>query len=280
MEDEKVVHGTVLQVTSTMARIELGTGIGERFLPVWVPIDTGELKVAQPVILTIAPDRYSVPGSRVAKVLSIAYQTSHGTWTDRIIEKPKAPVPALKRTSPPLWTELLVKFGLAAAANCVPPLLWSENAVNALVQLYDCREAAVRGFLHYDHRWHTDTTDIIADFAASLQLEGRLRLVSQKSRHVAFEVERGGTWEHLSVNLGADPLSETLLPMLDQLAESLGATRRIFELDTGTDELAYLSRAPAEVEAMIREGLFEQAEIERVGTSTAAYDDWSDFTLD
>ena len=188
------------------------------------------------------------------------------------------------RSMPTHWGGALVEHGLLDARRLPLQLSEAVDAVGALLEVYDNREGLAYGFAYYDgRRWPDDTPDIVADVFVGLGLPGRgrtlelgagaeipdlgrllddrgLTRVRDGETAIVFEVIGPDTKPRRhAVHLGVSSVSETLMPKLDEIAAELGSRRRIYELDTGTDELGYLFREPEEIDAMVDSGLLEDA---------------------
>lgn len=212
------------------------------------------------------------------EVLSREYRAGDGSSIRRDVVWPgKAPSTAARTDGH--WLAALVEHRLVDDEARIAPEFRGTTATVALCRAYTPREAAARGFLHYDWKWANDTDDIVADFALALDAPSRFRLVSQRGRRVAFEVRAdNGSAALEAVVLGPDPLCQTLLPRMNVWAERLGLARRIYELDTRSDRMAFLCRAPEEIARMVAAGIFtgSAAPVLCGAPETGAFVDWSD----
>ena len=136
----------------------------------------------------------------------------------------------------PSWTHVLVDAGLIDAVTDVPEHLWTRRPVEALMAIYEPREAMARGFLHYELAFRQNTKSPAADFA---RLAGAPKL-DVKGIRVDSD--------------GGDGFGAAIAAVNARL-EAAGIPRRVYECRFDDYGYAFIARTPAEMTVLEAAGL-------------------------
>jgi hypothetical protein len=181
-----------------------------------------------------------------------------GTSGDRVVRGEVESFGRVGAVALPAWVSELVALGLIDTPDVLPAHAWESTPVNALAAIYEPRAAMHRGFLRYDWKFWRDTEDPAADLVAlsrASEVEARCIDPDPEEEEVRVESRVGrGRRRVTTVPLGGGSFSELVAHINDLLARA-GASRRIYEWETGGDSFAFLSVTPDEWKRLVTKGI-------------------------
>jgi hypothetical protein len=209
--------------------------------------------VGEPVVVACQPP----PTDVVGPIVHVCVVQVHRGGTDElvVVNQPKEPEAAPAAPPPPRWLDALVAGDLLPSTAMVTADLHDRSPVQLLMELYDSRAALDRGFVYYDRKWRKDSVDPVADFAAIAEQPEAFALRALELGHVKLDVRLpGGQNATVAVPVEAGDL-DALVKCFNRCLGRLNADRRIYVWDTGNDALAFLGRAPADLDQLRAAGV-------------------------
>jgi len=127
----------------------------------------------------------------------------------------------------------------------------ATTAAAILSSLNENGSGVARGVVVHDYRFLGETDDVVAEFVATMG-EEPITFARVGTREGALQIRSGDKVQWVGFDRrGLDEIAA----WLNRRLEAAGARRRIFALETGSEEHCYVVRAPEQIEAMKLRGV-------------------------